>query len=520
MKIIALILLGCTIWFTLFFLPFFYVEKRESGSSLYGFPMNLFGDYYSYVYFIKSGLQGKLYFENVFTDEKQPIQFTEPHYFLFGLLFAPFNKNAHELFMLLRIIAPTICLICFIYVVSKIISDWLLQLFALLIFIFSTAFWWVHIPSPDVWSDMFHITRKILNLPPHYFFAISLTILLILHSTRMTYRLRSFFWGILLIGNLTWMHPYIAIFTISYIVASSCVEMILKRKVNKIVLLHLVILVSSMLLIIGYYQYLLSFVWKSPTQQNIAIASLPIGKYLLSLGPVFLFSLPTILYFPNWKHPLKLRLILWGILPIFFFLSNLLGIPISPIRVYQTYQHLPLSILTTISVISLIKRFPVSIQKLTIISLSILLILYALPEYTRGFDYAVSESQPYFRWKHDIDIAQGTFDFLRKNAKKDWLIIAPDPVSSFFPAFTDTKVIIGLEGINVHHAYNKHQIDMLYSGILSKEQLQTFLKEYRVDYVIFGIESPIYDSLPYKNFDVFSIAYKDSQVTVVTPTNI
>src|SRR5690348_14774495 len=98
-----LIILGCGVSLVLFFIPFIKVEQQNPGSTTYGFPINLDGDYYHYLYFLKSGLEGKINFENVYTDTPQPYQWLEPHYNLVGIIARPLGVSNVNLFNFLRI---------------------------------------------------------------------------------------------------------------------------------------------------------------------------------------------------------------------------------------------------------------------------------------------------------------------------------------------------------------------------------------------------------------------------------
>lgn len=121
---LLIILFGLGVWFFLFFRLFYLAEHNNPGITKYGYPININNDYYAYLYFIKSGLEGKLYFENVFTDVSQPKQITEPHYFIVGFLARPLGLSAVDIFFLLRIISPCIFIIFYIYLVRKIIDVW------------------------------------------------------------------------------------------------------------------------------------------------------------------------------------------------------------------------------------------------------------------------------------------------------------------------------------------------------------------------------------------------------------
>lgn len=80
-------------------------DRVFPGVSTHGYPMYNYNDYYQYVYMIKSGQEGILYFRNVYTHSDTIPMVIGPQYTLFGFLTGFIIQNPYTAYAIFRLLA-------------------------------------------------------------------------------------------------------------------------------------------------------------------------------------------------------------------------------------------------------------------------------------------------------------------------------------------------------------------------------------------------------------------------------
>jgi len=513
----ALFILGCSISFTLFFLPFIVVEKRDPGSTQYGFPANPFGDYYHYTYFLKSGTQGRLNFENVYTDTYQPIQFLEPHYNLFGLLSIPFGRTPGELFFLLRLLIIPFSMYVFVQLIDRTIEQKYGKLLALIVVLFSTSFWWFGTNEPELWSNMFNIFRRSATLPPHYWMTICIYIFMFFHLSHPEKTVKKFVITAFLSVNVAIMHPYLAFFLFVMITTEAAIRSLIARKIPWTLVHHIMLSGAAIAPVLLYYQMMLSVYWQSRALTMVATPRIfSIWTYALAVGPLLIGSILSLVFIKQLNTPLRRYLYVWLIVPFLLFFLPDFHIPMSPFRLFQTFQQIPAAILATLFVVTLFQKAHRFVQHGIALGVGILVIVYAIPSYRAHFMVFTDSSQPYFHHRTTIDRMRPVFTYLKDHAPAYAVVVAPDSVSSMIPSYTSTNVLIGQEGCNPHWYENKPIIDSLYGQNLTDEGIKNFLKEKNVSYIVFGVETVAFDQTRYPQSEYLKEVFKSESISVVS----
>ena len=81
-------------------------------------------------------------------------------------------------------------------------------------------------------------------------------------------------------------------------------------------------------------------------------------QYIISLGPLLFSSLISVFFIRSIvKVPLLRLIFIWAYLPLLLFFLPDINLPINTWRLFQTYQHIPLAILTAYGLAHIVRRF-------------------------------------------------------------------------------------------------------------------------------------------------------------------
>jgi hypothetical protein len=236
--------------------------------------------------------------------------------------------------------------------------------------------------------------------------------------------------------------------------------------------------------------------------------------YILSLGPLFLVGLLSFFYLPRFRLGEKI-LGIWLILPplMFPYVGRLL--PFSMSRLFALNVYIPAALLTAyfleritagpaarVSHSSLqnhpdVRRgsrpvkldvgSPSSRHPLLIISVFIVISL------SLGFIFSIKDV---FELKfanyynvflpNDLTLA---VEYIKTHTRPNSTVLAGGNISNLIPAFTNNHVVLGREDAYPSYQEMKDKVSQIYFRTIEDGQILERLKEWRVQYMIFGIDN-------------------------------
>ncbi|EFK97936.1 hypothetical protein LDC_0005 [sediment metagenome] len=108
-----------------------------------------------------------------------------------------------------------------------------------------------------------------------------------------------------------------------------------------------------------------------------------------------------------------------------------------------------------------------------------------------------------------------SFDYLNKNSPKGSIVLSGEYASMMIPAFTNNFTILGREDSSYNYFSKKMEAFDFLNGKLDEKRSLEYLKKHNISYVIFGIDTIPYNSLPFKSWQSFEEIFREGNVVVV-----
>lgn len=504
------------------FIPMYLAEKVVPGSSRYGFPIKFLNDHFQYVVMIKNGREGDLRFRNPYTEEPDfPPIIMQPFYNVIGLFSRPFNFSLFQIMEVSRLVSVAVFLFAVLCLVSLVSNSTIVRNLSFIFFVVSTNTWWIVrkgsvnlIGEPETYSNWFQVYQKLTMLPPHHYISVILMFFIFIaiagFRKNLTYRrvlgclFLSFFLGFL--------HPYTAVAT-GYIVGIFVIlSFFVERNNIKKYIVGLFAVGMGVVPGVVYNLYLLKVIWKSATTQVNTLSWSPplisFQTYILALGPLIILAVLSLFDKNTWIHPLKRIVVLWLVIPtVVFFLPNI-GVPTGGIRLFQTYQHIPLAVLAAIGIHGVISKITkINLKVLVTCIVTIIVIAYSIPPYFFSVQSHVNTTNNYFYVVKIIEASRETMEYLEKNSEKDSVVMTGEILGSFLPIFTHNKVIIGHDGNNRNYVKKRKEIQSFLGGFVPIGEVETYLRRYQVKYIVFGLDAMNFSETPYSKLPFFELVF-------------
>ncbi len=463
-------------------------------------------DYHQYMYIIKRGMEGHLLYHNAYSEESIPDVLLQPFYHIAGAILAPLRLSPYDVYFLLHLVSLSILLFYIYRLICSVLKTETGRTVAFLLFISATGFWSltsaypftaVRQYLPDYNFDLF---IKYHVMQPHHDIATALYIIAIMALSERVYTWRRIVVGGFSAALLGFIHPYIQLFLFFTLIVEHIVRIFLMRREYWKEAFRYVapILIAIPTAAVTYYTlvHVLQFeiglkgiVTHLPRQQTF-------WSYTVSLGPLLFTSLCCVFHIKKIVEiPILRFMAIWAYLPIILFFLPDYQIPINTWRLFQTYQHIPMAILTAYSLVSWAKTSRLFALSIPVIAAGFLI-------YGGGmYAYAYKEAtQPANRlvWTVDVPhVVLSLFEYLNTASEPDSVVLAGGQLSNLIPEFTHNRVIIGHNGDNRNFLAKQADISGFLMGNVPLSEVRNFLSRYRVSYIIFGIDAPYFANTPY-----------------------
>jgi hypothetical protein len=483
------------------------------------YPVGDTFDYFTYLAMIKSGEHGEVAYNDRYTQIVYSKPVMLPEYGIVGLITRPFGLSTPVLYHLLRF--SVLIGLCFaVYCLAVLyINDPVKRFSAFIVFIAAGGFWTGSLQNAKGlihYAAAFDPFRKFLVPPHHILGLVGLIVYIISLRQRPDTTKKALTLAVIAMGTVI-LNPVIGI-TLVFITVSIFIYTFLFHRVNRTTLAGFLIIFMTIGITLGYYTYLFRFVPPWPDKQAAAMnapSGIDIKTYLLSLGPTLPVSLlaivPIILRF----NPIGMALSIWAFVPIALFILSKKGFSMEDIRIYQSYQYIPLSLLAVTGLEWIASRIPRA-KKLGLVLVCVFAtgtLVYTIPLVKTGMNEIDNIAQAYDYHLYVPYSTMAAFTYLASHTAPESVVLSGNFSSNMLPAFSDNRVVRG--GLNMllsAYGNKQTQIETFYSGGFSLLEQKAFLDQYHISYVMCGMDAPC--TIMNKEKELFTQIFKDEPVRI------
>lgn len=493
-------------------------QAKTNHDTRYGFPFPFPIDNLQYFSLIRAGQEGNILWTNQYSELSMPKMFIQFHYFLLGIITKPFAIDQFQAFTLARYLGLIAVTSAVIITTFSIIKSRVLIGTTILNFLFVTSFYKIvnlatlNVLDYETYTNYFNIVRKLIHIPPHHYLAILLLLLIgkSLQTIKSTFR--SLLSTFLYFFVLSFVHPYLVVIGLYLMIAVVISGFLTEKKRVIIFCVHTITALVAASPSLLYNYYLLHTVFQGKT---VSMAGLNLSKsmvtpenLILSLGPLFFVALFAFFLKDVWISTTKRYLLFWMILPILlYYLSNI--IPVGGLRLFQTYQHIPIVLLSGIIFQFLSRRFTNKFRYLYV-AITIGVISFSVPALITYGGYFASPLNPYGELADNIEKLRPLLNYLKTQTPPKSVVISNETIGMIIPAFSNNHVILGHLGNNIDYESKRFEIDAFYHGQIPPTALTTIFDKYHARYVIFQPTAyPIHANL-YGKLPIFTTIYQDT----------
>lgn len=467
-------------------------------------------DYYEYVQAISQGIRGRWLPINYFTLEQTGIELRYWPYTIIGRFFSIFNLSAISAYWA-SVVVFTIILIVLIHIaIRRILKDrpYRVQILGFLIALFSCYFYiivrlesgykivpfalWYH---PDNFFSRF-------NVVPYHLLATILILLIILKISNLFEKLQNLsklkvIVKSLLIGTLIGLvlsFQPLSLITFFCALAIFCLYFMLRAVLEKKTenLLKIIIFATVVLIISLPAALIVKLnVGATAVGQGIASFELNFSRHpppillLLSLGPVFIFSLFGLRSYFKDKSSLRILILIFTISSYALYISNvdrLLGTHNG--RFLSPLSYILFGSLAALGIESLASFFR-SGRKIIFVLLSSIFLIYFIPPTVSKIQTKLNDKDLFSPITYLPEGIVDGFKLLENDNSSASVLTYPDFfLGILIPVFTDKKVYIARSPMTLDWTRKANLTTKFYLGAMSQGEAKIFLRNNRIGFAI------------------------------------
>ena len=464
------------------------------------------GDFYGYTYMIRRGREGHLLYHNVYTPTEQPDALSHPFFHLLGLVSRPFPVSPGIVFFLARIGAFALLFWAVFFFLDRVFKREETKLLAGVFVLTATSLWhWASVgitifpTMPTTYSDYFDMFGRYTRVPPHHVVAFACFILLLYIFGKPVIDRKNGIIAVLLTIAIGLLQPYL-VFLLGLIIGIHCgISWLVQRKAPRNIVWFGGVIVTSLVMLAAnaYALHLLAEPFASIAENATGARYVNPLTYLIALGPLTLLSIAA---FGNVREMGKTTvrlLLLWAIVPaVLFFLPEVANIT-STYRILQTYQQLPIAILAALGIEWIAGKrawYPA-----LVVVLAVLPIVCGVYPFVSEIHEAVVTAHPEHFNEYIPSGLMQTFSYLNSSTPAESMVLAGENLSAMVPAFTHNRVLIGEDSASTNYTEKVSATISFFQGTMTPTDALTFLKKYHIRYILFGMDSPLWENSPYLN---------------------
>ncbi len=505
------------------FVPFSINWINRPEGSFYTFPFGHWGDFYQYAYFVREGMEKTMLYSLPYSEHIVPGIIFQPFYFILGMVGSLATTNQFTILFISRIVSIIVLFLAFFALARRALSSQAGQILATLCMVTATSIYTYNAATGDVlqpltWVDTFNVFRK-FTLPPHYHIAISILIIIFIFFTKQRHTLHS---GLLLFTLSLiagFLHPYNSATLLGIVTLYVIWTLLAYPRHKQNLLFSYTPVIAGSLAVILYYRYAIDQTFMAAAGQEVIIhlsrftpPEITFGQYGSALGILSLSAL-TVFLSPSLFHkPLVRVLFLWAYIPFIIFGLTYFGITlVHPRRLFQIHQYIPLALLSSAGILSLIQK-----KKILAIGLPVccfLLVAYAYQPFKYEFNKHIIPSGYYNAYIPEALL--NNFAYLEKNTSKNSTVMASELISIIIPTFTHNHVMVGQKDSVTGYDERVSAMWSIYSKTANVETAQATLRKYHISYVLFGADVPVWTDEYSVKYPFLAKVYEHAPMSII-----
>ncbi len=440
-------------------------------------------DYYQYLSWIESGSLGQVLLDSRYRATAQPHVLVHPLFSITGIIAGFFNLSTPIAYLVLRAVSLLAFFFTLYQLMSMLFPSTLRRAIGLLLFLFGTGF------ETVPWSNHFGIISK-YSLPPHHLLALAAWMGMIIAFAK-----RSLGRSVVLGWCLALLNPSIFLFSLLFLAPS------VKRMGR-----HFMILLVSTSPILLYTMFILGSVppWSIMYERMLHFnPPTTYLNYILSLGPLFPLSAIGVWIMRKKLSFVFITLITWAYVPILLFPLVGTVLPINYSRLLQTYQYIPITLLA----VFFIRKFASALVITAVL-------LYGVIVYVTTMKTLL---KPHNLSSYNVFVPKpllSAFRFLN-TFPNEHVVVSGEYVSQMIPAFTKHRSVIGRDDSVADYYPLRDRVFAFIDGRMNQEDALDFVREQKVNYVLFGVDTKPLSALPTNKYRFLVPTFTDENVSVV-----
>src|SRR3989338_4826470 len=485
-------------------------------------------DFFFYQSLMNEGANGQWLTTDPYTTEPHESSIIFSYFLWLGKLAKLLHLPYAIMYHLIRIILSILFLLTTYYLLlsTRIPYPRLTYFF----FLFATPFMhWteefgykVYAPFMNWWTGMDPL-RRIAYLPHHMLGALGIVLIILsLYRYHKSKNPKLIIFISLLSSVLAFVHPPSLLVILMAIPPTFITYSILNKKIDTkslpgLIIFFIIVLVS---IFIMYYETQKGFPWKQAHINWESRLQFPLDKEIIgAFGFLVPFSMLGIFESFRSKKFIYLLVTFWLTTPLALIpFASSLGI--SNIRLIQGVPYLPLSILATIGIQSLISfiisRFvnkKVSIVTLLHCSIVTLFLFSSYPTLSWSLSSQVKEFWPIFGNIYIDNRLNKAFQYINQKFPPKTIILATFYSGNFLPAYTHTVSFIGHSGYTYEIDQKQEKVIRFFENKMDQTEAKEFITANKITLIYQGPEEkPIYNGLLYP--EVLKPIYDKEEATL------
>lgn len=502
--------------------PTIYLWWKTPPGAQYTFAFNYLPDFYHYISWMKSGIEGHLKIYSRYTSEILPTKYVLPYtiYPILGFIGSKIGLGVFAVYTLARIAFGGIRILLIYLLISQLITEKRRRLFTLAITVFLPGFLLPQISNGQLNFSYFlngitnfDIYKRIVFIPHHtlsHIFNIIFFILFYkgLKQDNKKYTLLA---GLSLLIT-TLINPA-ALLYMGFIILTAFI--ILTRQArgrdDKLnheasipdignLLIHFTIAAIPMLLAGIYYKFYMFtvFPWDLFSQSNIGaqwkkvdmLWTLP--EYLGAVGPGFIFSLVTLWGKKYQKNIFYILLLSWAWGPILGFVFFKIFYNSSQLifRLFQAQQFVPFGIFTGLGIFQICESVKPRLKRIALIGIGSILLIISLPYFILSYKTQIEEiNVSNYNVSMPIDTINAA-KFLDNNTPTESVVLAGYFMAQILPTLSHNRVYLSVSDVTWDYDKKIALFTRFFSNQMKTEEIKEFFKNGQISYILFGPDTP------------------------------
>lgn len=491
--------------------PTIYLWWKTPPGTQFTFAFNYLPDFYHYISWMKSGIEGHLKIYSRYTSEILLAKYVLPYtiYPILGFIGSKIGLSVFSTYTLARIVFGGIRLFLIYVLITHLFTEKRKRLLAFLITILLPGFLLLHLSNGQFSYSFFlngitnfDVYKRIAFIPHHtlsHIFNILFFILFYL-GLKKNNKTISFLAGLSLL--LTTLINPAALLYMGFIMPTAFIILslgIYRHKLRNL-FVHFTISTALLLLAVIYYKFYMFtvFPWDLFSQTIIGqqwkkvdiLWTMP--DYLGAVGPALVFGIFALRSKKFERNILYILLLSWAWGPIlgFIFFKIFYNSSQLNFRLFQSQQFVPFGILATMGIIHLYELVTPRLKNIALIGFGLLLLIISLPYYIFSYKTQIEEIKVL---NYNVSVPTDTVKaakFLDDNTPSESVVLAGYYMAQILPALSHNRVYLSQSDLTWDYDKKIVLFTKFFSSQMSREETKDFFKNEQISFIFFGPDTP------------------------------